>query len=72
MYIVTLGTLQPLQYYTIEEAWESRYLEGRRGCTYLCSRGCRCKAFERFKERLTTYGILKLHAATVTYQLDTQ
>lgn len=72
MYIVTLGTLPPLQYPIIEDAWESYYLDGRRGCTCLCSRGCRCKSYDRFVRQLNTFGIVKLHAATVTYQSDTQ
>ena len=72
MYIVTLGTLQPLQYDTIELAWESHYLDGRRGCMCMCLRGCRCKSYDRFMQQLTTFGIVKLHAATVIYQLDTQ
>lgn len=73
MYIVTLGTLPPLQYDTIELVWdECRYLDGRRGCTCLCSRGCRCKSYDRFVRQLNTYGIVKLHATTVTYQPDTE
>lgn len=65
MYIVTLGNLPPLRYDTIEEAWSCRYLDGRRGCMCLCSRDCRCKAFERFKRELENHGVLRLHAATV-------
>jgi len=63
MYTITLGT-KTRTYATIEEAWDSHYLDARRGC--LCpERGCRCTIFEKFKKRLETYGSVALHAAIV-------
>lgn len=63
MYTVLLGSLPPLTYNTIEEAWDCRYLDHRRGCS--CPRGCRCWCFEDFKKLVEKYGSVQIRAVII-------
>lgn len=65
MYTVLLGSLPPMSYATIEEAWDCKYLDHRRGC--MCPRGCRCWCFDDFKGLVEKYEAMQIQA-TIVYK----